>query len=72
MKEEFLKLLRSIKREGIEDLIKFLESTDFFKPSVIELFKKPTTSLEEILKQLQNFLPGKDELKKEDSSLINE
>ena len=30
MKEEFLKLLRSVKREGIEDLIKFLESTDFF------------------------------------------
>ena len=30
MKEEFLKLLRSIKRDGIEDLIKFLESTDFF------------------------------------------
>ena len=30
MKEEFLKLLRTVKREGIEDLIKFLESTDFF------------------------------------------
>ena len=30
MKEEFLKLLRTIKREGIEELIKFLESTDFF------------------------------------------
>ena len=30
MKEEFLKLLRTIKRDGIEDLIKFLESTDFF------------------------------------------
>jgi hypothetical protein len=30
MKEEFLKLLRTIKREGMEELIKFLESTDFF------------------------------------------
>ena len=30
MKEEFLKILRSVKREGIEDFIKFLESTDFF------------------------------------------
>ena len=30
MKEEFLKLLRSVKRDGIEDLIKFIESTDFF------------------------------------------
>ena len=31
MKEEFLNLLRSIKREGMEDLIKFIENTDFFK-----------------------------------------
>lgn len=31
MKEEFLNLLRSVDREGIEDLIKFIESTDFFK-----------------------------------------
>ena len=31
MKEEFLELLRSIKREGIEDLINFIEKTDFFK-----------------------------------------
>ena len=30
MKEEFLKLLRSIQREGIEQLIAFIESTDFF------------------------------------------
>ena len=30
MKEEFLKILRTVKREGIEELIKFLESTDFF------------------------------------------
>ena len=30
MKEKFLELLRTVKREGIEDLIKFIESTDFF------------------------------------------
>ena len=30
MKEEFLKILRTVNREGIEDFIKFLESTDFF------------------------------------------
>ena len=30
LKEEFLKILRTVKREGIEDLIKFMESTDFF------------------------------------------
>ena len=27
MKEEFLELLKSINREGIDDLIKFIEST---------------------------------------------
>ena len=31
MKEEFLNLLRSVQREGMEELIKFIESTDFFK-----------------------------------------
>ena len=30
MKERFLELLRSTNREGIEELIKFLESSDFF------------------------------------------
>ena len=30
MKEEFIELLRGIKREGIEELIAFLEKTDFF------------------------------------------
>ena len=30
MKEEFLKILRTIKRDGLEDFIKFLENTDFF------------------------------------------
>ena len=30
MKDEFLKILKTVKRDGIEDLIKFLESTDFF------------------------------------------
>lgn len=31
MKEDFIKLLRTIKREGIEDVITFLEKSDFFK-----------------------------------------
>ena len=31
MKEEFLKLLKTINRDGIEDLIKFIEKSDFFK-----------------------------------------
>ena len=31
MKERFLELLRTTNREGIEDLIKFLENSDFFK-----------------------------------------
>lgn len=31
MKEEFLNLLKSIQREGIEKLIAYLEKTDFFK-----------------------------------------
>ena len=30
MKEEFLNLLREVKREGIEDVINFLEKSDFF------------------------------------------
>ena len=30
MKEEFIELLRSTKRDGIEDLINFIEKTDFF------------------------------------------
>lgn len=30
MKEKYINLLKSTKREGIEDLIKWLESTDFF------------------------------------------
>ena len=31
MKEEFINLLKSINREGIDKLISFLEKTDFFK-----------------------------------------
>ena len=31
MKEEFINLLRSTKRAGIEDVITFLEKTDFYK-----------------------------------------
>jgi len=30
-KERFIELLRSTKREGIEDLISWLEGTDFYK-----------------------------------------
>lgn len=30
MKDKFIELLRSTKREGIENLISFLEKTDFF------------------------------------------
>ncbi len=31
MKEEFIRLLRSTNRDGIEDLIQFLEKSDFYK-----------------------------------------
>ncbi len=31
MKEEFIKLLKSTNREGIDNLIEFMEKTDFFK-----------------------------------------
>jgi len=31
MKEQFIELLRSTNREGMEDLINFIEKTDFFK-----------------------------------------
>lgn len=31
MKEEFIELLRSTKREGIEEIIQFIEKTDFYK-----------------------------------------
>ena len=31
MKEEFIELLKSTNREGIENLINFLEKTDFFE-----------------------------------------
>jgi hypothetical protein len=31
MKEEFIELLKSTKREGMEDVINFLEKSDFFK-----------------------------------------
>ena len=30
MKEQFLELLKTVKREGIEELISFLEKSDFF------------------------------------------
>ena len=31
MKEEFLGLLKSVDREGMDKLIEFIEKTDFFK-----------------------------------------
>ncbi len=31
MREKFLELLKTVKREGIDELIEFLEKTDFFK-----------------------------------------
>ena len=31
MKEEFIELLKSTKREGVDEIINFLEKTDFFK-----------------------------------------
>jgi 23S rRNA maturation-related 3'-5' exoribonuclease YhaM len=31
MKEEFIELLKQTNREGIEELIQFLENSDFFK-----------------------------------------
>ena len=34
MKEKFLELLKTVNREGINDLIDFIEKTDFFNKSV--------------------------------------
>ena len=31
MKEQFLNLLKQVNREGMEDLIDFIEKTDFYK-----------------------------------------
>ena len=31
MKEQFLELLKQVKREGIDEFIEFIEKTDFFK-----------------------------------------
>ena len=31
MKEKYLELLKTVKREGMQELIKFLETSDFFK-----------------------------------------
>ena len=31
MKEQFLELLKKVKREGINELIEFIEKTDFYK-----------------------------------------
>ncbi len=65
MKEQFLELLRSTNRDGIEDLIKFIESTDFFKAPASTRFHGNyeggllTHSLKvyEILKEKLNHMP---------------
>ena len=31
MKEQFINLLKTVKRDGINDVINFLEKSDFFK-----------------------------------------
>ena len=65
MKEEFLNLLRSVQREGIEDLIKFIESTDFFKAPASTRFHgnfeggllQHSMKVYEILKEKLNHVP---------------
>jgi len=77
MKEQFLELLRSTKREGIEDLIAFLEKTDFFKAPASTRFHgsyegglvEHSMKVYEILKEKVKNLP-KDDLKFSDESLI--
>ena len=31
MKEEFINLLKTVKRDGMDELLNFLEKTDFYK-----------------------------------------
>lgn len=38
MKEEFLNILMQVKREGIEELINFLEKSDFLKHQQVQDF----------------------------------
>ena len=65
MKEEFLNLLRNINREGIEDLIKFIENTDFFKAPASTRFHgdfeggllQHSMKVYEILKEKLNHAP---------------
>lgn len=38
MKEEFLMLLRSVDREGMDELINFIEKSDFLKHQQVQDF----------------------------------
>ena len=38
MKEKFLELLKTVNREGINDLIDFIEKTDFLKHQQVQDF----------------------------------
>ena len=38
MKEEFLSLLKKVNRDGIDDLISFLEKSDFLKHQLVQDF----------------------------------
>ena len=77
MKEQFLELLRSTKREGIEELITFIEKTDFFKAPASTRFHgcyeggllEHSMKVYEILKEKVKNLP-KDDLKFDDETII--
>ena len=40
MKEEFLMLLRSVNREGMDELINFIDKSDFFKTLFLKIIDK--------------------------------
>lgn len=82
-KFEFIELLRSTKREGIEDLIRWLEKSDFFTAPASTVYHcdfkgglcahslnvyRAAMSFWEVYKN--NVLPGKDMSFKEDSIII--
>ena len=58
MKQEFLELLKSINREGMENLIAFIEKTDFFDKTciggIVSAYEKMIKPNEEIYKLLLN------------------
>lgn len=76
MKEEFLNLLRTVKREGIENLIEFLEKSDFFTAPASTRFHgnfegglaEHSLKVYEILKhKIENNIKG---IKTEEESII--